>query len=437
MEPARRVAPSRRLVFAAPTVLLLALLTVACRRVAAPRGTEAVATDSPTGRLSPQDTVRDGIFRPTVRRDFRLTSLRPHRYTSYDFLDPDVRSFLGDSVVNVPEFHDAQRLRKFCTAAGCPPEFFPDDEMKLTAVAGLAAAVDSDFEQPNGREVGMLHVAGTLPVPEFGVQGRSSNPVRLRKTPGVDEWFADVYDGLSPSTTPSKTFVVDAVTMGSGNDTVPAVAQWDWSDRPVNAGRSSAPLAGFRCGRNRWCEFGHTDGRPGFSSQNRFCGSGDPFTCRIKGWYDDQQLAVKNAAGQLVPGPYAVIFPVPDLQAVAIDVEPTVFTRVATIRAERGYSGAVRLEGIHPWARDNEVYLTKRRDGNFYFKIVRWPREEQPVYEIYRAYWHDHRSDGKWVPPIVRWGWLSNDEGLWTPCSVGCCELQALAASGTGTGPAS
>ena len=148
---------------------------------------------------------------------------------------------------------------------------------------------------------------------------------------------------------------------------------------------------------------------------------------RIMGWYDDQRLSwpVQNSD---IPTPGAargVIIPVPNLEGLTRRDFRKRYQLVARIylnAADAPYKHKLNLE------RDglNLLYLKNVSDDVWLARIVA-PSGEARVFPVQRRGHEDLLATypGFTVPGAIRWRWHPNDETIWIPCLVGCCEVQS------------
>jgi hypothetical protein len=217
----------------------------------------------------------------------------------------------------------------------------------------------------------------------------------------------------------------------------PDVARWDWD--ATNDGQ----YIGIKCGA-AWCEVGEK----GFTPSLPMPGVDEAKSqytrvLAIKGWHDRQMLA-RLEGGKLVPsGVEGIIWPDSGLRG----------------REEGAYQGWVQSANVVLQARDaeDEVVDTYKRKYNFertsfakpvQMDIRRFPQapaaDGTPIPDVWtvnvkRHVWlflkdHEKRdlvfrpvgsdfTSAYKIPGVARWRWLDYDEGSWTRCSEGCCEM--------------
>lgn len=248
--------------------------------------------------------------------------------------------------------------------------------------------------------------------------------------------------------------IVDSPREFRKDSAYPRVARWDWDEA------SKQQYIGIKCGR-AWCEIGD----PGFTPSSPYAvGStgAESQVERIKGWYDEQYLAVKNEAGAVVPSSVkGTIFPAPDLESrttASYDHNwlPTAYvslsggtpSELAFLRSR--YNFDLLPAGL-PLKSMNTMFLCHGTRGDCEVPMPPsgplqpsvncgldvWPFDGTPL----KHWWiktispahpatvmfscvtrRDHKSETPWMPGTTRWRWLAQDETTWMLCDVGCCE---------------
>jgi hypothetical protein len=215
---------------------------------------------------------------------------------------------------------------------------------------------------------------------------------------------------------------------GSNPDDYPPVARWDWDDGHKHQ------YIGIKCGA-AWCEVG----QPGFGPSAHY-GSGVTGRERrlfvIKGWYDEQQLAVVEKDGihmHLSPAK-GVVVPFPELdgytheQLSAAGASGTYLRgwRVYLSANERAYQkyGFKAAWPPIPDGPANIVSIAQTPDGKWKARIE---APDGSVKEMSIAN-HDHTpllASGQTflIPGTARWRWIAKDETTWGKCAYGCCSL--------------
>ena len=231
---------------------------------------------------------------------------------------------------------------------------------------------------------------------------------------------------------------------GFTGDDIPAVARWDWDPR---TGQYSI---GLKCGA-AWCEVGP---RPTFASSaglmvDAAWPKGKRRVRRIKGWYDEQWLAVPNnvrpmsrpgassAAVRPAAGLMGHVIPDTLLKDRTADQFRNDWVEVATVRipdvaGSRNYASKL---GLRPG--ENQLFLRGDVSSrNWKARVI--PPGGTPVeFDVIR---HDHSADVAaipWfrIPATTRWRWMPDDETIWARCLEGCCEVQSKGSSVSGSSP--
>ncbi len=231
---------------------------------------------------------------------------------------------------------------------------------------------------------------------------------------------------------------------GLGRGHVPPVGRWDRD--PV----SGEQYMGLACGDD-WCEVTRT--KHYVSSPRYGLGSSAPKRDRavfaIKGWYDEQPLAIRpagNPNGPLVPAPFmGTIVPSAalDTMSVAWFTKKWVpAARISLTSASHVYQAKYGLsQGQPPHGspamkmatfevcrgmsnRDCSVPESQdcsagtQPDGYMWFWRITPIQGDRRYGCIDR---HDHSGLGRHIPGTARWRWVKEDEKLWVRCGEGCC----------------
>lgn len=223
----------------------------------------------------------------------------------------------------------------------------------------------------------------------------------------------------------------------------PDVARWDWDQ-----GKQQQYI-GIRCGAG-WCEVGAEDFVP---SPPLPVAVDAPLAERrvrlIKGWYDQQYLA-KSVGKKLVPS-----------GVLGTIIADTALGDRTADDFRAGYVPVARVILETPGAPDPEALAMYESKYNFIKSAPMTPdgaRELLISGDIASPKWNaripspeaggpdgsgagagplNHRQKditfrevssafkgGPYkVPAVARWRWLKTDEGTWTRCTEGCCEL--------------
>ncbi|MDH4131613.1 MAG: hypothetical protein OEV95_07375 [Gemmatimonadota bacterium] len=229
----------------------------------------------------------------------------------------------------------------------------------------------------------------------------------------------------------------------------PSVGRWD-RDR-----RQPKHFIGLQCGA-AWCEISR--GNHG-SSRRYSLRSTEPSKKRrvfeVKGWYDEQYLAVKGAPGKLEPLPFLGTI-VPDaglndrraaefegewIPAGVVSLEETSVTYQDKLglfpgALPNGNSGSDLTHVSLCWEHGGKKCLflpaSKRPDCQWdpvNDKDRMWySRSQQPGpitnYSYKCVDRHDHSGLGIEIPGTARWAWREDDETQWWRCDKGCCSVR-------------
>jgi len=310
----------------------------------------------------------------------------------------------------IPEYHDEQRL-VVGTALGPMAHLFASPYLN-----SFKYPWQLQEQTPNGIVAAIVYVdappGASLPGPYSALHlAGGMNCIWLQLTP-ASSWRGFVTQPSGPGgpcRPPTPPFAPLAVlreqASGMGFDDYPAAARFGQS----TDGRT---LLGFKC-LNGWCQLGPA----GATSIPALPAAAVPGATRevaVRGWYDIQQLAKRNAAGVLVPGPRAVVVPAANLDQFG-PAAYTTWRRVATITFIDTPAGTKYVRwglrfGENPleamYAGGKWVYRLHFADGS--------TRVWDHVIEM------KHRDAA--VPGTVRFRWTVLDESIWIPCGAGCCQ---------------
>jgi len=258
----------------------------------------------------------------------------------------------------------------------------------------------------------------------------------------------------------------------------PAAARWDWDS--VNGKQ----YIGIRCG-SAWCEIG----APGFSPSPAYDGdlAFDPIPGvtptrranirveRIKGWYDEQQLADTGEPAR--PGPvHGLLFPNPALDTISWPLDDTPdhafalsfytnqWIHVAYALVDAPYDkwhftkGAINerygrnkiylcygtpqvkscnVPSLIPKENPHSLAVTSCKDDPNHPGMHWWAKtvNAKGSISIGCVRRRDHSTElaalrnansrvRYGIPGTARWKFLQNDESTWVSCPTGCCTKQ-------------
>lgn len=260
---------------------------------------------------------------------------------------------------------------------------------------------------------------------------------------------------------PSATRLSVIRTAGLGASDYPPVARWDWD--PVN----NQQYIGIKCGA-AWCEIGARGDKPFTVSAGHAPTAGStvvPNVLAVKGWYDEQFLAIKNDAGEMIPsGLRGIVIPDPDLVTKhKSNFEQDGWVPVAYVGLETMSGGADAAKYYKqkfnfdpvpaqlPLTRMNMLSLCYGTRSHCHVPmpispaIGCGPDQKLPFIWFINRVWvklesasrdrvlyrcvtrRDHLAAvtalGISTPATTRWRWLALDETTWDYCdAAGCCE---------------
>lgn len=342
----------------------------------------------------------------------------------------------------VPEFHDCQRLLiDAATSYGPLVGVFASNDLGAAQAASIAGHLP----------VAELVNFDPVSYPPLGIKpnfnclymfrdSMAANGIRaIMVSVNLDEKACEkVYDPAMAGTelhvqpyTPE-----DPLTW----EDIPAVARWDWDPK------SRRQYIGIRCDM-QWCEVGASGFSPSEGHKHPFSEKKEKRTFWIKGWYDEQRLAVRVGNGLRPLQSVGTIVPDSALD----DYSNTSFPKsrwVAAARvAVRPYHPTYQAKlGIGPvpdsdipnkmnrlelcnaaWgdcaaaAGDSPPQPTKNCTGA---TIDWWARMITPTgttkYFCVIRTAHTHALVG-----TARWRWLLQDETIWVRCAEGCCQVNS------------
>jgi len=273
--------------------------------------------------------------------------------------------------------------------------------------------------------------------------------------PDAAAW-CDVPLPASAATGPTVFAVDRGPTMSTS--AIPPVARWDWD------ARNQRQYIGIRCD-DAWCKV-EPKAAPGGVFLPSTLASGAPTA--VKGWYDEQLLAVPPA-GMLpvtaVSGIMGSLIPEPDLgipmgQEGETSIYLNTWKAVASVRLDalpRNYTSKLNIVETAGTTNANHVALcygiTKNgrnpcvasRVGQtntipndvhgvpcsrWFARVGRQPNGSgNEKYFCVTRRGHDSDMNGNpmpRIPGVVRWRWALKDETMWIRCLQGCCEVKAL-----------
>lgn len=246
---------------------------------------------------------------------------------------------------------------------------------------------------------------------------------------------ADCFANVVPSTVTGTVLAVrERKFPGRGSDDFPPVVRWQQGPRSYNVG--------VRC-LAAWCEIGPDEGLTAAAY-------GLGRTREIKGWYDEQHLAVHTAGGKQWPTSIlGTAFPDEGLDALTRNgFTPNTWLPVAhtVLRHDPGFDAPQADEfqtyeqkfnfdagsvpelmntisfcfgtqaGCFPDSQVNPPTCNKAGEGLYWARIT-----SATGRTVHRCV--TYTNHGMTLPGVVRWRWLANDEKNWVSCPSGCCQV--------------
>ena len=250
-------------------------------------------------------------------------------------------------------------------------------------------------------------------------------------------------------------------------DSFPPVARWDWDQE------RNEQYIGIKCGSG-WCEIGQRRSEP-FAPADAYLpfNSNAPAVQRLKGWYDEQYLAVDGANSTMQPSRVlGTVFPAPGsvrwetLEKMAQESDPSRrwmnVAYIAINEASQHYKLMLNLERVAPGSELQEMNvlafcwglrarcsvppaptpeqaqslkaagqprLAPMRTCDRGDRNVLWVRitparrsAETAMYRCVHRTVHDLQHPI--IPATARWRWLITDETVWRECTQGCCQVE-------------
>lgn len=359
---------------------------------------------------------------------------------------------LPGPITDIPEFHDCQRFlvsrngaTQFDSLYAIFARFHLDSLPADDSIRGL-----DHTEAPMGIIYSFHGAYPPLGIePEFNCLYFVGSPTEpsgyAAKVVPVGNQQAEC---STSSTAPGTTLRVDRIEMpGADSSDYPPVARWDWD------AKHGTQYIGIRCGR-AWCEVHPQDELVAFASSPLYTRTGTVQFRRsveVKGWYDEQRLALPpSGAGNATPSSIMATF-IPDSALGEGDDTTSAgsrfesrWVRVATVALGAPPEiYASKLNLVQSPAPDpvNVVHLcfgpldpggnsscfTDRNQipkcvtgaGGGWWGMIGADGAPPKFYCITRRTHHGIR-----IPGVVRWRWTLHDDTMWIRCLNGCCEVQ-------------
>lgn len=342
-------------------------------------------------------------------------------------------------ITNVPEYHDCQRF-----AMSPDPKYGP--LVAIFANHGLDSMFPAPFDssaQPPSEAAAEIYSWDGDYAPLSIRKG--FNCLYLHQTP--NGWTAlmtsvgDANDCLQKPASGTPLGVTSAKPSSDVND-YPPVARWDWDPQ------RHQHYISIRCG-DEWCEVGPMAGFAASASHpattlpdEAVPGMGAPTSrerhrvLEIKGWYDEQHLAVADGSGLLVGTMTGTAFPHPLLERlkavgqfslkwipsayVQLDSDPGPYK--GKLNLDQGLNTMYLCEGAFADCPGVPTGTTEPScpdgaDHRWWAKIISAGGDS--VYRCVQRRIHN----GVEMPGAVRWRWKETDETMWVRCPQGCCTV--------------
>ena len=378
---------------------------------------------------------------------------------------------LPGPITNIPEFHDCQRFQFKKTKNAVPWSYgslyaiwvrYRIDTIVFPRVITAPNKGESTGIKTGGNPAANLSTTTVVPPSTaYGVPvaliysyGSKYHPLKIEPgfnclylyhpRSGTPEWGAKMVSvtdqsecdkNINPESTTNGNLEAHGTSVSTFTQSdYPPVARWDRD--PVTGHQ----YAGVRC-ESAWCEIGETGFHPSASYPplSTSPAQGERVFA-IKGWYDEQYLAVQNTAG-LTPGSVmGTAYPDSALgHRKQADFLKTwrAAAHIVLHSASDAYQSKLNLEpGAVPEPADslNLCYGTKRdcvpqgsessvqcQDNG---QQTYWAKIVSTVTKTTRYKCVTYRAHfGVNMPATVRWRWLYNDETNWVRCPDGCCQV--------------
>ena len=349
-------------------------------------------------------------------------------------------------VIDIPEFHDCQRFVKVGSTKR--------DTFYLDLFAIYAAdSLEHHFTESKPHGFKIAATIYSYSVPDDQLPETVYTPLGLE--PGYSclylartdtQWLARVRPHLNsacPLTTDSRGHDLKVIPLtlpeGFTPRDIPPVARWDWD------ATNSEQYIGIRCGE-KWCEIGADHLVPSAAAlpvPPEFTSQQDRKVFQIKGWYDQQLLAIRDPGspvglrpsstmGTVVPNPqlyrkrkadYRKGVEVAFFYVTSDEYQNKLNLKLSPLGGPKRNSLVVQS---NLWADVMEL-LGKDSvfwNGNF-VATTTVKAKAKVIKRNSHAYMTTPGTGPKIKPDIprtARWRWEKEDETVWTECLQFCCE---------------
>lgn len=428
---------SLRKVAVATLAMMLSLLLQACPRAVTIPEAPVVTISEPIPRIT-ADTACWSL----IERSADSSSLVPMAQNCAQEEDTRRRGVAirhtsrvmtrtGAMFMNIPEYHDEQRLTDGSQGYGPMAYIFA-----MPTLDGFKDSVQFGSHGARGVLVGVVYVLKLnnspplLPATYTALSldyGMNCVYLAFRRQAAPNERWKSYIKPANPDTTcthtenPTNLLPVKRISIpdNSGNphrfEDYPPVARFDEST-------TGKPLLGFKC-VDGWCMIGLDAGhvRPPMSGPGGREGM-------INGWHDEQVLTIRTAPGDFQGVFRAKLTPRAHLERVTLDtlrnwthmatmtlVGPPVGEKYSTWGMRRGDN---RMElRLNPGNSQWEARMIAPAFGST-------PEDTTALRFVER---HEHFDVA--VPATARFRWTLADDGIWVPCDLGCCKVEGIAAN--------
>jgi hypothetical protein len=363
-----------------------------------------------------------------------------------DTLSADTLNQLPNAgaISKVPEYHDCQMLAegsspKYVSLAGifayealgtayADPAQLPDQ------VRAAAEIVNFDrYYRALGLEVGFncLYLWQTGQAWHARLFSAGGTPELCTRTLG--DWNASDGHPLS---------VVRSREEGLENPDYPPVARWDWDPQ------GKYNFASIRCG-DAWCEV-----RPQSALAPGSMGKRPPHivtpepkvpprtprwnrVALVRGWYDEQRLALPSGGGLVFSEVVGAIVPHPDLGTRTLASEyDGAWLEVARIQLDAAAGADVYRTKMGLEVGTNIIEMQRfpalptalitgcnaDQEGNFWVASIR-QEGGRTTHRCVTRRIHSDLPEPLAMPGTARWRWDPDDEKTWVQCPQGCCTI--------------
>ena len=207
-------------------------------------------------------------------------------------------------------------------------------------------------------------------------------------------------------------------------DDYPAVTRFTEAaiDPAGNLGTTAGqPLLSVSC-IGRWCEIGpqQTGGAADFHVGKPIGAAASVREQRIKGWHDEQWLAIKNNSGDLVPGFRATFVPEKKInEKNAAAFKPPAWVPVATVHLSADPPAGSKYAKLGLRKGKNQLHV--QGQGTTWTGYWLNAGTKSQEFKVDRVSHFDAA-----VPGTARFRWQPDDDSMWAPCGQACCRVEPI-----------